>query len=346
MKKFYLHLVAIAGVILLSSSAWVRLTYLRPAVMTFPAEIQTLVIVDRTIPADERRNAVEEFLTGEFMRQDEQGVQQAIDGFVKTLHNAPRFKVEYSTDKLIGETSGTIFPQALNWNTIDRLCSKYKADAVVAIETYDSDYIITDGSRKVEKKDKDGNVSVVVEYFAEGVGTVNLGFRFYDPAQRSILDQYQFSEQMRWDAQGSTPAAAIEGMMGKVAAINEISYSAGAVYAQRISPTYYQVKRTFFDRPKKNKYLEEGVRKSKVADWEGAIESWKMAIKKGKKDKDKGRAAYNIAVAYEVLGDYELALEWAATSYTQYKEKDADNYHRVLKNVIREREIVKNQLGE
>ena len=90
----------------------------------------------------------------------------------------------------------------------------------------------------------------------------------------------------------------------------------------------------------------EGVRKSEVADWNGAIESWEKAIEKGKKDKDKGRAAFNIAVAYEVLGDLDKALEWAAKSYTEYEEKDANDYHRALKNRISNEGYAKQQLGE
>ena len=71
-----------------------------------------------------------------------------------------------------------------------------------------------------------------------------------------------------------------------------------------------------------------------------------MAIKKGKKDKDKGRAAFNIAVAYEVLGDTDKALEWSAKAYTEYEDKDANDYHRKLKARINEERIVNMQLGK
>jgi tetratricopeptide (TPR) repeat protein len=346
MKKFYFLSLIVALGIIFSSSAWVKLTLMRPAVISVPLSVQTLLIVDRTLPSDEKRNKVEEVLTGEIMRQDEQGVQAAIDGLVKTLQNGPRFKTEYSNDKYMGETSGTIFPQAMNWTTIDKLCEKYRTDAVLAIETYDSDYIITNGSRLIDHKDANGNIKKVMEFFAEGVGSVNLGFRLYFPAERSIGDQYQFSRQMRWDASGSSVTAAVQGVMDKIAAINEVSYEAGREYALRISPSYYTVTRYFYDKPKKNKHLVAGVRKSEVADWKGAIESWEMAIKKGKKDKDKGRAAFNIAVGYEVLGDFDKALEWASKSYTEYGEKDANDYYKAIRARLNEEAIVNNQLGK
>jgi len=328
------------------SSAWVKLTLLRPAQISVSQHIQKLVVLDRTIPEDERANMIEQVLTGEIMRQDEQAIQHTINGIVAVIQSAPRFTIERATERYIGETSGTIFPDALPWDVVENLCNNYESDAIVAVETLDSDYMITKGTRMVEKKDPDGNKINVLEFTAEGVGIVNVGIRLYDPKERTITDQYQFSEQLKWDAHAGSVADAAQGILDKVAAINEVCYRAGEIYAQRVSPTYYTVKRYFYNKPKNNKYLTEGVRKSEVADWNGAIESWEKAIEKGKKDKDKGRAAFNIAVAYEVLGDLDKALEWAAKSYTEYEEKDANDYYRTLKNRINNEAYAKQQLGE
>lgn len=346
MKKITQTILSIGIILLFTSSAWVTLTLIRPAVINVPQKIQTIVVVNRALPKDERKNVIEEVLTGEVMRQDEQAIQQTIDGLVNTIKNAPRFDIKYANEKYIGETSGTVFPDPLRWEVISKLCTKYEADAVITIETFDSDYILTNGSRTVERKDESGKTVPYVEFFIEGVGTVNIGFRMYDPEMNSIADQYQFSENMRWDGHGNSPTDAALTLLDKIDAINQVSYAAGRSYAMRISPTYYKITRYFYNKPKKNKFLIEGVRKSEVADWEGAIESWLMAIKKGKKDKDKGRAAYNIAVAYEVLGDMDKALEWAAKSYTEYEEKDANDYHRALKARINEERIVNMQLGK
>lgn len=346
MKKVIKILTLLCLSLLFISSAWVKLTLLSPADISVAHHIQHLVVLDRTIPEDERSNMIEQVLSGEIMRQDEQAIQYTINGIIEVIQNAPRFTVERATERYIGETSGTIFPDALPWNVVDNLCIKYEADAIIAVETLDSDYIITNGTRMVEKKDPQGNPMNVLEFTVEGVGIVNVGIRLYDPRERSIVDQYQFSEQMKWDAHGGSVADAAQGMLNKVAAINEVCYRAGEIYAQRISPTYYTVKRYFYNKPKNNKYLAEGVRKSEVADWKGAIESWERAIEKGKKDKDKGRAAFNIAVAYEVLGDLEKALEWAARSYTEFGDKDANDYHRTLKNRINNESYAKQQLGD
>jgi len=142
------------------------------------------------------------------MKQDEQAIQHTIEGIVNTTLNAPRFVIKRATEKYIGETSGTVFPEALHWNVVENLCNKYEADAVIAVETFDSDYMITNGTRPVTKKDSEGNVKTGLEFTAEGVGIVNIGIRLYDPKERLIIDQYQFSEQMRWGSHGISVADA------------------------------------------------------------------------------------------------------------------------------------------
>jgi tetratricopeptide (TPR) repeat protein len=130
-------------------------------------------------------------------------------------------------------------------------------------------------------------------------------------------------------------------LLDKIEATNRASYDAGFFYGQRITPTYYQVTRYFFNKPKKA--LGAGVRYSSVADWQGAIDAWMPAVNEGKR-KDAGRAAYNIAVAYEVLGDLEMAKEWAARSHTEFAEKEADEYYKMLSNRVREEKLVSHQV--
>ena len=44
-----------------------------------------------------------------------------------------------------------------------------------------------------------------------------------------------------------------------------------------------------------------------------------------------GRAAYNMAVASEINGNLDLALEWAQKAWTDYGNKKARDYINVIK---------------
>lgn len=346
MKKIIKVLTLFALAFVCSSSAWVNLTLIRPAPINLPQDIQTLIIVDRTHASDSKKNRMEEIITGEIMNQDLQAIQRAIDGVIYTVEGAPRFKIIRATERYTGDNTGKIFPEPMSWSTIDKLCVKYKADAVLVLESFDSDYIITNGTRMVSQTTKEGIPIKVPQFYAEGLGTVNMGFRLYDPASKSIADQHLFSHQSRWDATAISVTEAVQGILNKMEAINQVSYDAGREYATRITPTYYRVTRYFYNRPKRIDKLMEGVRRSEVADWNGAIESWKEAMKVAKKRKHKGRIALNIAVGYEVLGDMNKALEWASKAYTNYREDMARDYVSDLKARLREEAVVKEQLEQ
>lgn len=342
MKMFLRSLLLIAALVVLRASAWVTLTLTRPALVNLPQHIHTMIIVDRTLPANVKKNRVESVLTGETPHEDEQAVEQVINGVISIVNNGQRMRVIRTTEKFVGGTDGKTFPQAMSWTVINNLCQKYKADAALVLETFDSDYILTHGTAKIQKN-ADGTPSLA--FSAQGIGTVNLGFRVYDPSQKVISDEFLFNHEARWNAGGNTVADAIQGLMNKTEAVKQVSYDAGQLYGKRITPTYYRVTRYFYNKPKRNKKLTEGVRKSKVADWQGAIDSWQEAMKIAKKRKQRGRIAYDIAVGYEVLGDLDKALDWASKAYVDYKEKWADDYVRQLKNRINEEAVVREQLG-
>ncbi len=88
----------------------------------------------------------------------------------------------------------------------------------MAIEIFDTDFIITNGKRKVKKKVTENGVEREVEtneFYAEGVGNVKIGFRMYDPKTRSIVDQQLFNKSNTWSTTGSSIQDAIVRLVAK-----------------------------------------------------------------------------------------------------------------------------------
>jgi tetratricopeptide (TPR) repeat protein len=348
MKRLKLTLGLLIIMIVLQSSAWVKLTLVKPALVPLPLHIKKIVAVDYAVPTQSTQSIIEEVLTGELLQQDVQAVDQLIEGSIYLCNNYQRYEIIRSGERIAGGGTKSTFPSPLSWAKVEAQCRKHGADALMAIEIFDSDFIVTNNPVEIETKDENGNVIKSTQYKAQGIAIVNVGIRLYDPVERKIVDQYRITEKSNFDAQGNTIELAINGLLDKTEAIKKTGYNTGIAYGKRISPWYYKVTRYFFNKPKKSKYLQEGVRKSEVADWEGAIESWqKVFTSKNKKDiKAVGKAAFNIAVAYEVLGDLEKAKEWASKSYTEYGEKDGNDYYKKLQYRINEENILRAQLGE
>lgn len=317
---------------------------LAPAAVDIPTYIQSVAIIDRSIPENENLNILEGILTGEGPNQDKLATQVAMDGLNNMLQNSSRYQVVRCSETMKGSETGRSFPEPLSWEIIEGLCSRYEVDAIVSLEAYDSDFIVTNGTRLVNKKVGERTIKVP-EFYASGVAKVSLGFRLYDPQQKSIVDQFHFSHTMDWNVGGSSIQAAINGLLNRNAALKEVSYNAGIVYGERISPAWYRVTRDYFRKSKGDPDLAEGARMMESNDWDRAIAALETAAESSHR-KTRGRAAHNLAVVYEILGDLDQAKEWASTAWGRYKNKKSRDYGYILTRRIQDQERLQQQLEE
>jgi tetratricopeptide (TPR) repeat protein len=340
MKKLKMIFILGIATLLFSNSAWINLTLVKPSQLVVPQNIQSIALLDRTKQENTQKNKVEQVMTGEVFGQDEQAVFQLQEGFIEACSGTKRFVTVRTAERMISTGTKSNFPEPLDWNTISDICEKNQTDALLSIEIFDTDFIIANNPVKLETQNIGGRTVARLAFRASGVAVINLGIRLYDAANRVIIDEYRTTHRMNFDAEAATVQGAINALLDKVEATKRAGYEAGFVYGERITPTYYRVTRYFFDSPRK--VLGEGVRYSEVGDWKSAIESWTKVVNTAKR-KHAGRAAFNIAVGYEVLGDMDKAKEWASRSYTKFREKDANDYYNTLCARIREEQIVQEQ---
>lgn len=336
MRKTIYYPLILVILCIVCSAADITFRAMLPALVEVPKHIKTIAIIDRSVPDDNIRNIIEGGLTGEGIGQDKLGTQTAIDGVNAMLQNSVKFAVIRTNEAMIGQdVISAAFPEPLPWTKIEEICKKYEADAIIALEIYDSDFIITGGKAGIPGKG----------LAAHGVATVKIGFRFYDLANGTIIDEYLFTHRMNWDAGGGNILEAVASVMWKNDAIRKASYDAGYMYGQRISPSYYYITRHYFRRAKRNDDMAEGARMMEANDWDHAIEALNSALENGHR-KIKGRAAHNLAVVYEILGDLEQAREYARMAWGKYKIKKSRDYGFILNERIKEQELLKYQLEE
>lgn len=342
-------LIITVGIIALSCSSkrrTVAINSSQPAEITFAPDIKSLVIIDRTKFKNNTGNVIEGILTGEMPEEDKAGVQAFISSMNNRLTQSPRFIVKTANMRYEGNSLTTAFPNPLTWGTID-VISKYNgADIVVAVEIYDTDFMVTNGVRKVMKTVKTENGSKKVEqdeFFAEGNGNIVIGVRIYDPKERTILDEKLITRRNSWDTKGRSEAEVISSLITKTDATRNLSSQAGYYFANRLAPMSIRLSRSFIGKSRKAPSIEQGSRYADVANWEEAIKVWKQGLN-GAPEKQAGILAYNIAVGYEVLEDFDKAIEWAQKAYTQYGHDPASGYIRTVKNRLNNERIAEQQL--
>jgi hypothetical protein len=326
----------------------VSINTLRPADINIPNEIQSITLVDRTAFEKDAVGIIEGILTGEGINEDRDGVMTMFNSLQNSLRVSPRFNVVLASERLRGQNILGSFPEPLDWRQIDQLARKYNSDAVLAIEIFDSNFIVTNGKRKNTRtrEDKDGNKfqEEYTEFFAEGVGNTRIGIRLYDAKNRTVIDQDIYTQNKTWEASASSLKEALAQLVSKSQATKFLAGAVGNNYASKIAPMPIQLSRSYYTKPKKNNYLSKGAREASVNQWESAISTWKAGLEKTSDSKEKGRMAYNIALGYEIMGDLFKAHDWAGAAFVDYGNKKARSYASQLNNRMITEEILDEQM--
>jgi Family of unknown function (DUF6340) len=316
---------------------------LKPAEITIPGPIKTLAVVNRSLPSEDHRavNILEGVLTGEGIYVDREASQRTIAGVANKLNSSPRFRITVPDGINLKGTGTSIFPEPLSWTKIEEICKTYSADAVVALETFDSN-VSTDFKKEDRKrKENERTITYKVHIATLDIG-IDAGWRIYYPNEKRIVDQNTFMDHKYWEGEGKNDDDAASKLPNPREAIKEAGFYAGNQYAYRISPMYVWVSRKYYKKGPLD--FENAKLNVKANDWEGAKEIWTKYIN----DPDQklaGYANYNMALYYEIQGDLEKAKEWAQKSYTKYYHKPAYQYLNQLKQRINDQERLNYQMN-
>ncbi|HIG32235.1 MAG TPA: tetratricopeptide repeat protein [Flavobacteriales bacterium] len=342
LKKLFFGLLIVAGLSACTTSS-VLVNIQRPADITVSQDIQNVVVVNRSRPSKDNLagNIVEGLISGEGIGADRKGAEYCVDGLVNMLTNSERFTLKNIDGIELKGTGTSAFPIPLDWNEVKSLCGSYDSDALLVLETFDSDSWIRLGApvtrtRKVKKiKIKE------LRYPAILTMNVESGWRIYDVNKKQIIDENKFTEVKEFTAWGNNPEEAQLNLPSKRRAIQESGLFAGKQYGFRISPMWIKVSRTYYTGKSDDLKLAKSYVKS--GDWDAAIEIWKDLVN-NPDDKIARRSAYNMAIASEIKGGLDTAIEWASKS-EKLGEKKAYRYINVLHIRKKNEEKLKQQLN-
>ena len=338
MERLQFSLIRVCALLIFAScTRTVYVPVLQPAPVDIGRHIREIAVVDRTTPEKPDEGRAVSIITGSAAGLNREAAQRAIDGLVGTIEASPGYRATRTAERLTTPSLPGNWPPPLSWEKIDSLASKYKSDAILALESFDSDFIVTDGSTSVRPREEGGEI-FRRRFNAGGVAGIKLGFRLYDLQNRAIADEFMFNHNARWEASGNAVQMVVGGLIDHRQAVIDASLQSGIIYGERISPSWFRVNREFFTKGRGNRDFKVGVRRATVNDWEGAREAWHESVN-SRRRKTAGRSAYNLALMYEIAGELDIAREWAQYSYTDYGIKKARQYVSRLERRIRDRRV-------
>lgn len=307
------------------------LTVVEPAPVTLPPYIKNVGVINRSVPTDETKalDVLDKALTLEGVNLDKDGAMESIRGLSDELTNNSRFTevktlsdIDFRTPALSG------FPTSLSWDIVAKICDETKMDALFSLEKFDTDTHLNYSTRKVDVKTPLGTIPGL-EHHADMETIVRTGWRIYDPASKTILDEFTYDESITFSGKGINPLVAASALIGRKEAVNQVSNKAGHGYAMRIIPYRLRVMRDYYVKGTNNFKIAR--RKAEVGKWNEAGLLWEKETN-NHSTKIAGRASYNMAIINEINGDLEAALKWAQKSYEDTNNKLALRYVRILEN--------------
>ncbi len=344
MKKFYPAILLLAIVSASCRTASHQMQILKPADINLPSDIRQVGVVNRSLPGKGQgfKNVLEGFITGESIGADREGSQETLKGLASGLNNGPRFTAVVIEGVELPGTGTREWPPYLDWNQVDELCERFRLDALIALESFDSDTDIRKRSADVERV-VDKKKVIVKEYYADLRMNVRSGWTIYKPADHQIVDRNAFNDEMRWSEQGDSPERVLAKLPSKRRAINESGFFSGREYARRISPTWVVEQRSYFRKANDDFKMAAGYVKRDR--WNDAIPIWqRYAVNSD--EKVAGRACYNMALASEVEGNLPLALEWANRAWKQHGLKKARHYILLLEQRMAQQRRLDEQMRD
>ncbi len=335
MKRFSTILLIVSVFTLLGLSSCgsfiaLNVQMLEPGGVALRPDLNTVALVNRASTVSKKFNVANAVMRMETDNEESVARQQILQGLNSSLVNSPRLTAKLTDIELKGDGSGVMFPKPLGWDTVNAICNAQGVDALVVLETFESDANVTNATGNVQVNNEMGIPIPSVQFYATLKVTVKAGFRIYDPKNSIIIDQYSFSYWRKWNETANSLGEALALLTNRQTAIVQTSQEAGNYYKKRISPTWMNETRYLYKKSG-NSPFATGSRLAIVGNWEEAAGYWKEVINSSpNRRKLCGKAAYNLAVAAEMKGDLEEARNWISKSYGIYNNKQAPYYQNTI----------------
>ena len=136
--------------------------------------------------------------------------------------------------------------------------------------------------------------------------------KIYLPGRKSPMVTINTHDSIFWEEYGNTEGFVRSRLPDERQMIREASEFAGSVPVNRILPYWKTANRYYFING--SVAMRDAAVYVKENEWEKASKLWEQAFKAAKNDKKKMRAAFNLALYYDMKDSVEEAHKWAVTA--------------------------------
>src|ERR1035437_178197 len=324
MKTFKLKIIILAfGTVFLSSCTkllYTSLDVLRPAKVAFDSNVNNVLIINNTVPQPADIGHSTQFAFEEQKKEKFNTDSLSIFclGALKEDIESKNFfaSVQLSPNSI---NTSTDFGSAnyISDEAVQALCNSTQSDAIISLD-------------KIKVKDE---ITEVFDALTNSyVSTLELNFESYWSLHYPNKDEFyamQFKDTVYWEAESNYRKKGIKVLPKREDALVDGALYVGQKTVNRLVPYWEKVDRYFFN-PKK-KYFKQAVESVYVKNWNSAISNWQIVMNQSKSNWTKAQAANNIAIAYEITGNIDKALEYASQAFYNLQELSFADYNSFVR---------------
>ncbi|HEY3371373.1 MAG TPA: DUF6340 family protein [Prolixibacteraceae bacterium] len=290
----------------------------RPAKEELPKDIQSITLMNRSMNNQFLQHQ-QDSLQLYFYRNgyqlsavvlDSMAADTTIRALAELMFESGRYDVVVPVQRnLERNVTYDLIPDTLSPLQVSQLCSEYNTDALMVMEQF-STKVMTDYS---EDKYIDKYSGTTYSMYASLDLKYDALFRIYKPGRKAL--EIQLSDTIYWESSDDNQLR----LFSKLPSIKQALINAGIKIALdvdgKISPFWVSEKRGYFLFDRHNDRGQELMNENKTDE---AKVFWTEKAQSTNK-KIRSRAEFNLALASELEGNVDQAIEWGLKSfYTQY----------------------------
>jgi hypothetical protein len=293
-------------------------------------DVQSLALLNRSLTKGFTNNSIdslEKILVNHRMIldtvfQDSVATDTVIQVAAKALFESQRFDVVVPKDRNIIRTDNEEIVNPLKISFINDICTDFKVDGVLVLESF-VEQLKTKYNLIARGGPYDNGLSASTDlaYFSE--------WRLYRPNNLKPVIRFQIGDSIFWNAESSTLEETYAQMPRTKEALVGGGIASGLKMAAYISPSWVNQTRYYYLTGKNE--IDAAVPLINNNKWEEATTIWaKYALYPSKTIRSK--VQYNLALAAEMNGELNLAIEWGLKSFKSRYTKAIEVYLKTLDN--------------
>jgi tetratricopeptide (TPR) repeat protein len=302
----------VGWLLLASCKTSFRISIVSPPAVQLNETTTRIVIINNVTHDNSPDKLILQALQGQPVNGNIAAAEQALIGLIRSFEDS-RFLQGIVMNPLAVRNQ-----QEINWLRLDSICEANQAQAVLEIETFQSQAPV--GGAVL------ANASGQRSSPLRGWGY----FNFYIPATREHLYRLEVGEIYNMPISGNTnPLNLLNDMMRKRELYGHLGRSVGYSAGRLFYPHWIWVGRTYYN--KGSAALRRAKRPIRHGNWNVAEQILIHAIKSNN-NKASGRAKHNLALVYEGQGRIEEAIAMAERAAIENGTRLANNYINILRN--------------